>query len=124
MFMGLDEEELEFRYSESVGDRIAEAMKKIKGKVTAEKMAKTAYAVLREMSAEQGQNPDIETFIKTPKESHDFMGGQGGIWIVCWESGPYEWAISASMKIGEATGKLCEPYWSFDLAFYPSEDKA
>lgn len=122
MFMGLDEEELEFRYSESVGDRISAAMKNIKGKVTAEKMAKTAHAVVREMSAEQGQNPDIETFIKTPEESHDFMGGTPNIWIVCWESGPFEWAISASMKVGEITGKQCEPYWSFDLCFYPSED--
>lgn len=122
MFMGYDEEELEVRLGQSVGTRIAEAMKKIKGKATAEKMAKTAYEVVRAMSAEIGQNPDIETFIKTPKESHNYCGGTPGIWLVCWESGPYEWAYQASGKIGEVTGKLCEPYWSFSLNFYPQED--
>ena len=51
-----------------------------------------------------------------------FLGGQPGVWIVCWESGPFQWAIPASMEIGSATGKLVEPYYSFDLTFYPSED--
>jgi hypothetical protein len=89
---------------------------------TAETMAKAAYKVCCDTCVAYGQNPDYEVFMKTPEESGDFLGGQPGVWIVCWESGPFQWAIPASMEIGSATGKLVEPYYSFDLTFYPSED--
>lgn len=90
---------------------------------TAETMAKAAYAAVREACAAEGQNPDIETFIKTPEESHDYLGGTPGVWLVCWEAGPYMWAIDIGMAIVKQTGKLCEPHYGFDLTFYPQEDR-
>lgn len=115
------EERAEYERAESVGTRIVAAINQLPIK-NAETMAKAAHAVVREMSAEEGQNPDIETFIKTPAESHQYLGGTPNVWIVCWESGPYQWAIGTSMAIGAGCGKLCEPYYSFDLTFYPAED--
>jgi hypothetical protein len=40
---------------------------------------------------------------------------------VAWEAGPYDWAVTASMAITHATGKLVEPWYGFDLSFYPGE---
>jgi hypothetical protein len=88
----------------------------------AEAMAKATHAVLRELCTEIGANPDIETMIKGPDESHLYMSGTPGIWIVAWESGPYQWAIGTSMAIVTECQKLAEPYYSFDLCFYPGED--
>lgn len=90
--------------------------------INAETMAKAAYAVVCSKCREYGQDPAYECFIKTPAESGNYLGGTPGVWIVCWESGPYQWAIGASMAITMGCGKLCEPYYSFDLTFYPAED--
>lgn len=83
----------------------------------AENMAKATHAALREVCAEWGMNPDVETVIRAPgEEAYD---GAGNRWLVAWESGPYQWAIPASMALGYG---LTEPYFSFDLNFYPAED--
>lgn len=89
-------------------------------KPTAETLAKATYEVLRKHAKLQGQNPDIEVSIKRPGEPRHFANEQS--WVVVWEAGPYEWAIPISMAIGTWTGKLAEPYYSFDLCFYPGED--
>ena len=87
---------------------------------TAETMAVATYAVLREAAKAQGQDPDIEVLIRKPGEPRHFR--DESCWSVAWEAGPYEWAVPASIVIGTATGKLTEPYYSFDLCFYPGED--
>lgn len=107
---------------ESVGTRICDAIRALPVR-NAETMAKAAYAVVQEMSREDGQDPSYETFIKSPSESKDYLGGTPNVWKVCWESGPYQWAYGASMAICVEFG-LCEPYYSFDLTFYPEEDYA
>jgi hypothetical protein len=82
----------------------------------AETMAKAAYAGVRETCADLDMNPDIETFIRAPgEEAYD---GTRDRWLVCWESGPYQWGSSISMALDYG---LTEPYYSFDLSFYPSE---
>jgi hypothetical protein len=81
-------------------------------------MAKAAHKVLRKHSALEGQNPDIEVFIKPPADRH--FGDYA--WVACWESGPYQWGVPASMEIVGATGKLAETYYGFDLMFFPGED--
>lgn len=87
------------------------------GQRNAETLAKAAYAAIRETSAEWGQNPDIECFLKAPgEEAYD---GERNRWLVCWESGPYQWGTSVSMSLPYG---LTEPYYSFDLSFYPNED--
>ena len=76
--------------------------------------AKALYKELCRLCVAYGANPEHEVWIKSPAESkaHGYVGDA---WHVCWESGPYEWAISvfASSDWGH-----CETYWGFDLAFY------
>jgi hypothetical protein len=81
-------------------------------------MAKAAHKVLRKHSALEDQNPDIEVFIRKPADRH--FGDYA--WVACWESGPYQWGVPASMSITLATGKLAETYYGFDLMFFPGED--
>lgn len=88
---------------------------------TAESMARAAYRVLCKAAVEHGQDPDIEVFIKKPGEPRHFEDTT--CWCVAWEAGPWEWAIPASLAITETVRKVVEPYCSFDLCFYPSEDR-
>lgn len=76
--------------------------------------AKALYKALRKVCKSWGLDPDIELFIDTPEESE--ARGYGKNWRVCWESGPYEWAINASWQITGPWG-YTEPYFSFDLCF-------
>ena len=90
-------------------------------KRTAPTYAKALYDVLRALAKEQGQNPDIEVSIRAPGEPRHF--GDTSCWNVCWEAGPYDWAIGASMELTHATRVVIEPYYGFDLCVYPSEFK-
>lgn len=84
----------------------------------AENMAKATHAAIRELCKAWDMNPDIECFIRAPgEEAYDGSGAHR--WLVCWESGPYQWAIPASLSLPYG---LTEPYHSFDLNFYPAED--
>ena len=87
----------------------------------AETMAKAAHGVLRDAARLHGQDPDSEVAIRAPGEARHFDNTR--CWTVVWEAGPYDWAIPASMGITVGAGKLCEPYYGFDLCFYPSEDQ-
>ena len=84
-----------------------------------EPIARVIHKVLREKCTEYGMNPDIETFISSPKQTKE--AGYGDHWRVSWESGPFEWAIGASWAVIGATGRLCEPHYSFDLCLYKEE---
>ena len=73
-------------------------------------------------------------FLWSPEESRS--RGYGNGWSVCWEEGPYEWAIYMSMgksifagEFSEYSSKeengifdrdewIAEPYNSFILSFY------
>lgn len=100
----------------NLGQRIAE---KLHSQMTAAQAARATYKVLLAAAKEEGQNPTLEVGIKSPKEPKYW--GEDPCWWVGWEAGPYEWAIPASMIIGNKTGRICEPQHSFDLTFYPSE---
>lgn len=93
----------------------------VKGKRTAATYAKALYEVLCAISKEQGQNPAIEVSIKAPGEPRHY--DDLSCWCVCWEAGPYDWAIGASMALTDETRVLVEPYYGFDLCIYPSEFK-
>lgn len=88
--------------------------KKYKTKASA---AKAFHKALCKFCKEvYGQNTDIEVFIDTPEESQE--RGYGKNWRVCWESGPYEWAIGVSMQLHNcSSGWYTEPHYSFDLCF-------
>lgn len=73
-------------------------------------IAEAVYAVLRWLSRETGQNPDIETFMRP----------EGGAMRVSWESGPYSWATVASEALCQL-GIFAEPHYNFDLCFYPED---
>lgn len=101
------------------GEWFAEEIKKaLAGKVGPEAVAKAVYAVVKKKAAEYGMKPEIETFIWSPEQSAAKGYSKG--WRVSWESGPYEWGLQASMALIGTPGVLAEPYYSFDLNFYPN----
>lgn len=92
-------------------ERVSEILRTYKSPAGA---AKAVYAECRLYAAQAGMKPDVEVQIYKPGE--DRFSGQTKCWAVCFEAGPYEWAVEASM----AGGKVhAEPYYSFDLHFYP-----
>jgi hypothetical protein len=82
-----------------------------------QKAAKAVYEALKPVVLLAGQNPAIELMLRGPADHHY----AGKCWLVGWEAGPYEWAIRASFVCCNASGQLCEPYYSFDLCFYDNE---
>lgn len=90
---------------------------KIKKTWTAARAAKATFGVIQKHAKLHGQKPEIETFIRKPGEERHFEDAT--CWCVAWEAGPYEWAVAASLS--SAFPALVEPYYSFDLTFYPAE---
>ena len=73
--------------------------------------AKRLFSVLQQYAKDFGY-PDGEVFIRSPEESN------GNGWQVCFEGGPYQWAMEASWLVcNEEAGWYTEPYYSFDLCF-------
>lgn len=93
-----------------LAERIAKAAEGLK---KATEQADAVHDALRTFAAEIGMNPDIECFLRD----------EGKSIRVSFEAGPYEWAIVASDALGQV-GVFAEPYYSFDLCFYPAEDRA
>lgn len=88
-----------------LAERVAKAVAKrssCKGRATA------AHEALRQFAADIGCNPDRECF----------MRAEDGGYRVSFEAGPYSWAHVASEALCQC-GILAEPYYSFDLCFYP-----
>lgn len=78
-------------------------------------VAETIHGVLKKAAEAEGMKPDIETFMRVTGEEGNRT------YKVSWEAGPYQWAIQASFVIMEITGRLVEPYYSFDLDLYDRE---
>jgi len=112
-------EATEHRFEERLILDLVQACTSLKKK-TARTMANACYAALVKNCKLYGQDPAWEVAIKRPGEERHFDDTK--CWCVVWEAGPFEWAVPASMALTYATGKLVEPYYSFDLCFYPSED--
>ena len=74
--------------------------------------AKGFYKALTEACKKEGIYCDA--FITPPDKTSDYVDSES--WRVCWESGAYEWAITASMNMGTRSW-YAEPYYSFDLCF-------
>lgn len=88
-------------------------------KPSAETVTHALYAALRECARAEGQKPQIEVFMRKPGEARHFSDAT--CWVVAWEAGPYEWAIGAAETVSAVTGRLAEPYYSFDLCLYENE---
>ena len=106
----------DYEFYDIINRRLVAAVDK---KRTAATYAKSLYEVLCAIAKEQGQNPKIEVSIKAPGEPRHYA--DLSCWCVCWEAGPYDWAIGASMALTTETRVLVEPYYGFDLCIYPSE---
>lgn len=87
----------------------------------AEEVAKAIYSTIRECCEMYGQKPDIETFMRTPAESLASGHPHGDCYVISWEAGPHDWVHTAWPVIMDTTGRLCEPYYSFDLCIYETE---
>lgn len=97
----------------TIDDTLRDAVNALPVK-NAENAAKAVHAALVALATEAGYNTKY-VFLRAPGERRHTPNSD--CWQVCWEEGPYEWAIPASMAIGDA-GILAEPYYSFDLDFY------
>lgn len=89
----------------NLAESIAMAASKRK---SAKGRAMAAYNAICRFAAETGANPETECFMRP----------EHGGWRVSYESGPYSWAMPASDALAQC-GILAEPYYSFDLCFYP-----
>lgn len=80
---------------------------------TAAGAAKGFHKALCELAKKMGYNPDIEIFLAEPKDARN---PHGNAWCVMWESGPFEWGITASYTL-RSDRWFTEPYYSFDVGF-------
>jgi hypothetical protein len=87
---------------------IAALVRATKGKAKPGAAARATHKVLQAQCKAWGLKPEIETYCRP----------SGKNWEVGWESGPYEWAIEASMEMIGNGSCFCEPYYSFNLIFY------
>jgi len=98
-------------------------LRALKGKKTARGCANALYKALREHCAAIGANPDKEVHMWTPAQIAERRGPHGrGCYVVSYESGPYQWAVSFSMCA--ELKRLMEPHYSFDLCIYTADDSA
>ena len=101
-----------------LANKIDEGIRKLPAlqrRADSECVAKAIHEVLREQSKACGQSPDTETFYKV-------SGPEGQrTYHVSWESGPHQWAQLAWEVVYDLTGRLAEPYYSFDLQLYDIE---
>lgn len=83
--------------------------------ITPHAAALAVHALCRAKATADGMKPDIECAIRAPGEPrhHDAID----CWSVCFEAGPYEWAIDASLH-SPPNRVIAEPYYGFDLSFY------
>lgn len=99
-----------------VHDAIAAAVASVENP-TAEKLAKATFAALQKIAVDPFGMKASEVLLTAPGEPC-YFDNRTPQWVVTWEAGPHEWAIGASMLYPQ----IVEPYYSFDLCFYPGED--
>lgn len=98
----------------------------------ADEAAFTLWRVIVEHMRAFDLSPSWELMLLTPDREVEHFGqcGENGAWRVCYESGPYEWAIDWSLggnpfvkkcsNVGRAKKFIAEPYYRFDICFCPS----
>jgi len=101
-------------------------------KKTPKGVANEVYRKLKAFAEKNGYNPK-SIVVRDPEGTNEYWGTKA--WSVCWEEGPFEWAVSLSMGCsifaGEmarynteaeiavnASSVLAEPYNGFVLCFY------
>lgn len=100
---------------------------------TSEDAAHAFWAHIQLVARAMGMNPGIETFIKSPKKTRKHLrdprfGDGPESWWVCFEAGPYSWAVQSTLSgvadiqtlytvSTQGPWGFCETYWGFDLLF-------
>jgi hypothetical protein len=83
--------------------------------VNAHAAALAVHALCIAKAKAEGMKPDIEVAIRSPGQPRHHS--ENNCWGVCFEAGPYDWAVDASLDA--FGGKvMAEPYYGFDLSFY------
>ena len=77
--------------------------------------ALAVHALCLAKAKDEGMDPDIECAIYAPGEERHHS--QINCWSVCFEAGPYDWAVDASLNVMPRK-VIAEPYYGFDLSFY------
>lgn len=80
--------------------------------------AKAFYREIVKACLAEGLKPEIETALWSPEEAA--ARGYSKMWTVCWESGPWEWAIIEAGRQSHSNTVFCEPYNSHILTFCKS----
>lgn len=84
---------------------------------TPQTMAQGIYRICCAYCDANGMDPRIEVALRKPGQvrHHDHIN----CWSVAFEAGPHEWAVLAGLNTSN-DHVLAEPYYSFDLCFYPA----
>jgi hypothetical protein len=83
--------------------------------LNAQAAALAVHAICVAKAKADGMKPDIEVAIHSPgQERHH---SQTDCWGVCFEAGPHDWAVDASIH-SPLNRVIAEPYYGFDLSFY------
>ncbi len=85
------------------------------GQQPARMAAEAAVRVLAAFCEAEGEDPAHEVALYPPGH-----WGQPG-WAACWECGPANWGVTASMVLTVHTGRLVESQHGFDVCFYDHE---
>ena len=86
---------------------------------TPEEAAKGLYkAIVKSLSEKEefDDYPMDEMKLWSPERTKRYSGIEA--WSIVWEGGLYEWGIGTSM-VAHGKGWWTEPYYSFDMHFYP-----
>lgn len=80
--------------------------------------AANVYELCIAKAKADGMKPDIEVAIHRPDQERHHS--EIHTWGVCFEAGPYDWAVDASIEaVSHGPCKVyAEPYYGFDLSFY------
>lgn len=96
------------------------SMWRIRNRKTAKGAASSLRRVLARAATRMGTNVEQEFApLRTPDEQARYTSRT---WAVMWESGPHDWGTIASFLLSGSEHFIAEPYYSFDVHFWPLKE--
>lgn len=111
-----EEQELE-QLKQNVRDAFEGYDRTLTGRHAADHCTQRLFDALCKTASQQDQFSYIEVHAWTQHQDT----GRGKCYGASWEAGPYQWVHAVWPIVMDMTGRLCEPYHSFDLCFYADE---
>jgi hypothetical protein len=105
----------DFEQGHDVVITVAEFPFDSKNYLSKESVAKAFHKKLCELAERMGQNPK-NVMLWAPDVAATSMTRYAA-WTICWEEGPFEWALFASGTMEYGPWGYAEPYNSFILTF-------